>query len=138
MAGYRYGADGTDEPTGGPVRQNLKAARGYGCLFATLLGAGMSFVIFVGNVMGDCEPGPGCHDHDGVHIMKDLAVALPIAAVLGAGMWLLAAAVRAAFQPIIGERAVILLLVALTLALVWFGFNPAFEAFFRWTAPGNT
>jgi hypothetical protein len=98
----------------------------------------MSFVIFVGNVMGDCEPGPGCHDHDGIHIMQDLAVALPIAAVLGAGMWLVAAAVRAVFQPIIGERAAVLLLLALTLALVWFGFNPAFDAFFRWTAPGST
>ena len=138
MAGYRNAALETDGPTGGPVRQNLRAARAYGCLFATMLGAGMSFVVFLGNVMGDCEPGPGCHDHDGVHIARDLAVALPIAAVLGAGMWLLAAAVRAALQPVIGERAVILLLVALTLALVWFSFNPAFEAFFRWTAPFKT
>jgi hypothetical protein len=138
MAGYRDEPDSGDELAGGPVRQNLKATRGYGCLFATLLGAAMSFVIFLGNIMGDCSPGPGCHDDDGVHILKDLAVALPIAAVLGAAMWLLAAAVRAALQPIVGERLVILLLVALILALVWFAFDPAMEIFFRWTVPGNS
>jgi hypothetical protein len=136
MAGYRHEPDSGDELAGGPVRQNLKATRSYGCLFATLLGGSMSFVVLLGNVMGDCSPGPGCHDNDGVHIMKDLAVALPIAAVLGAGVWLLAAAIRASLQPIIGERLVILLLVALTLALVWFGSNPAMETFFQWTRPG--
>jgi hypothetical protein len=138
MTGYRDGPDSGDDLTGAPVRQNLKATRAYGCLLASLLGGAMSFVVFLGNIMGDCLPGPGCHDNDGVHIMKDLAVALPIAAVLGVGMWLFAAVVRAALQPIFGERLVILVLVALTLALAWFGFNPAMETFFQWTAPGNS
>ena len=129
------GTDDGDEFTGSPVRENLNATRGYGCLAATLLGGAMFFVVLLGNVMGDCEPGPGCHDHDLVHIIEDLAVVLPITAALGSGVWLLAAVIRAALQPIIGGRLVVLLLIVLTLALVWWGFNPAFEVFFWWTMP---
>lgn len=134
VTGYRDSIDG-DDLTVSPLRQNLKAGRAYGCLLATLLGGGMTFVIFLGNVMGDCTPGPGCHDHDGVHILKDLAFALPLAAALGAGMWLLASAIRAALRPILGEALVILLLVVLTLTLAWFGFSPTMEVFFRWALP---
>lgn len=138
MEGYRDYTDRGDDLAGRFVRQVVRGNRAYGCLFAILLGGAMSFVIFLGNIMGDCTPGPGCHDHDGVHILKDLAVALPIAAVLGAGVWLLANIIRSALRPIIGDRLVSLLLFALTLALAWFAFNPAMETFFRWTAPANS
>ena len=135
MAGYGDDTDDHNEVSDGPGAGNLKATRAYGCLFATLLGLAMSFVIFVGNVMGDCEPGSGCHDNDGVQIMQDLAVALPIAALLGIGMWLLAAALRAVLRPMMHERAVGVLLVGLTLMLIWLSFEPAFETFFRLTTP---
>lgn len=135
MGGYRDGADTDDELAGRILRQAFRGTRAYGCLFAILLGAAMSFVIFLGNIMGDCPPGPGCHDHDGLHIVQDLAVALPMAALMGAGVWLLASAIRAVLQPVLGKRLVILLLVALTLALAWFGFQPAMELFFRWMLP---
>jgi hypothetical protein len=138
MAGCRDEADGGDGLNVGPVRQNLKATSAFGCVFAVLLPGGMSFAIFVGSIMGDCDPGPGCHDNDGIHILSGLAVALPIAASLSVGMWLLAAAIRAALRPIMGERPLFLLLTALTLALAWFAFGPAFELFFRWSAPGTS
>ena len=135
MAGYRTDPDDNEEVSGDPALGDLKATRTYGCLFATLLGLAMSFVVFLGNVMGDCEPGPGCHDNDDVQIMQDLAVVLPIAALLGTGMWLLAAVLRAVLRPMMHDVAVRVLLAALTLALVWVSFDPAFEAFFRLTTP---
>lgn len=138
MEGYRNHADNGDDLAVRFVRQAVNGSRAYGCLFAILLGGAMSFVIFLGNIMGDCTPGPGCHDHDGVHILKDLAVALPIAAVLGAGVWLIASVIRKALRPIIGDMLLSVLLVALTLALAWFAFDPAMETFFRWTAPANS
>lgn len=137
MAGYRDDPGDNNEVSGDSGRGNLKATRAYGCLFAALMALGMSFVIFVGNVMGDCEPGPGCHDKDGVHILQDLALALPIATLLGIGMWLLAAALRAILRPMILEPAVGVLLVGLTLVLVWVCFDPAFETFFRLTTPAQ-
>ena len=137
MEGYRDYTDNGNGLARRLARKAVRGSRGYGCLFVALLGGAMSLVIFLGNIMGDCTPGPGCHDHDGVHILKDLAVALPIAAVLGAGVWLLASVVRTALRPIIGDRLVGLLLFALTLALAWFAFDPAMETFFRWTAPAN-
>ncbi len=135
MAGYRTDPDDNKEVSSDPAKGNLKAARAYGCLFATLLGLAMSFVVFLGNVMGDCEPGLGCHDNDGVHIMQDLAVVLPIAALLGIGMWLLAATLRAILCPMMHEVAVRVLLAGLTVALVWVSFDPAFETFFHLTMP---
>lgn len=138
MAGYRHDVDADDQLAGRILRRALKGTRAYGCLFAILLGGAMSFVIFLGNIMGDCTPGPGCHDRDALHIIEDLAVALPMAALMGAGVWLLASATRAVLQPVLGERVVILLLLALTLALAWFGFQPAMEAFFRWTFPAGS
>jgi hypothetical protein len=138
MEGYRNTSDNGDDPAGRFVRQAVKGNRAYGCLFAALLGGAMSFVIFLGNVMGDCTPGPGCHDHDGVHILKDLAVALPIAALLGAGMWLLASVIRRALRPLIGDLLISVLLLVLTIALARLAFDPAMQTFFRWTAPANS
>lgn len=135
MAGYRTDPDANEEVSGSPVRGNLKGARAYGCLFAVLLSLAMSFVVLLGIIMGDCDPGPGCHDNDGFHIMQALAVVLPIAAILGIGMWLLAASVRALVRPMMHEAAVRVLLVGLTITLVWVSFGPAFEAFFRLTYP---
>jgi hypothetical protein len=138
MEGYRDYTDSGDELAGRFIRQAVKGSRAYGCLFAVLLGGAMSFVIFLGNIMGDCTPGPGCHDHDVVHILKDLAIALPIIAVLGAGVWLLASVIRTALRPAIGDRLVSLLLLGLTLALAWFAFDPAMETALRWIAPANS
>ena len=136
MADQGETEDGGDRSTG-PVRDNLKATRAYGCLFALLLGGALAVVVFLGNVMGDCSPGPDCHDNEGAHILADLSLALPIAAVLGVGVWLLTAALRAALRPFIAPRLLVVLLVALTLALVWFEFRPAFELFFRLADPGG-
>lgn len=133
MDGYRDHSDNADDVAGRIGRQVTTGSRAFGCLFAALLGGAMSFVIFLGNVMGDCEPGPGCHDNDGLHIFTDLAIALPIAAVLGAGVWLLASVVRMALRPLIDDRLASLILLVLTLALAWFAFDPTMETFFRLT-----
>ena len=135
MDGYRNPTGYGDDLPGRFLRQAVKGSRAYGCLFAVLVGGAMSFVIFLGNIMGDCTPGPGCHDQDGLNILKDLAVALPIAAVLGTVVWLLASVIRTALRPLISGWPVSLLLMALTVVLAWFAFDPAMEAFFRWTAP---
>ena len=120
-----------------PLR-HLQGARAYGCGLAVLLGGAMFLVIFLGTAMGDCTPGPGCHDHDGLHILKSLAVALPIAAVCGIGMWAAAAVMRTALRPLLGELPVALILTGLTLGAAWFGISPAFELFKRWTLPSTS
>lgn len=132
----RYENDIGDDTRSGGVRRNLKSTRAFGCLFATLLGLAMSFALFVGNIMGDCEPDPGCHDNDGVHILQDLAVALPIAVILGIGVWFVTAVLRAVLRQMMNERLLSMLLFVLTLALVWFGFGPAFRIFFQLTMQG--
>lgn len=137
MSGYRDETTDDDEVNRDSVRENLRAARPYGCGLATLLALSMSFVIFLGNIMGDCEPGPGCHDNDGIHIMQDLAVALPIAVFLGIAMWFVAALLHAVLRPLIDTRLVHILLIGLTLALAWLAFDPAFETFFLWTTPAE-
>jgi hypothetical protein len=114
------------------ARENLTATRGYGCLFAMVLSIPMTFVLLLGNIMGDCEPGPGCHDHDGLHILQDLLVALPIAAAFAVGSWLLTALLRALLRSKLPETVMAVFLVVVTLAFAWFSFDPAFNLFFGW------
>ena len=118
------------------VRENFKATRPFGCLFATVLGLSMGFVVFVGSVIGDCEPGAGCHDNDGLRILQGLLVALPIVCLLAAGAWLISTVLQAALGRILPQPVLSILLVAVTLALVWYCFDPAFEVFFWWTGTG--
>ena len=115
------------------ARENLTATRGYGCLFTIAIGIPMAFVLLLGNIMGDCEPGPGCHDHDGLHILQDLLVALPIVTAFAVGAWLLVALTRSLLRLKLPGTSLIVFLVAVTLALAWFSFYPAFNLFFEWT-----
>lgn len=134
MSGFQN--DAASEDTNENTRSdNLRAARPYGCLFAVLLGLAMSFIVFLGTVMGDCvAEEPDCHSGDGLFIMQSLAVALPIAAFLGACMWLVATALRTVLRPLIPDWLIGVLLVGLTLFLVWLSFDPAFEVFFALTS----
>jgi hypothetical protein len=108
-------------------RQHLRAARPVGCLPATLVALGMGFVVFLGDTMGDCSPGPGCHDHDGLNILNDFAWTLAIAVSIGAASWLLSGTVRMIVRPLIGAVATIVVLVAISLLIAWLGFDPAME-----------
>lgn len=110
-----------------PLRQHLNATRPFGCLLAVLLGLGMSSVVFVGSVMGDCDPGPGCHDNDGAVIGYGLLVTGLIALAMGAAGWFFSTLLRMLFHKKLGGVALNLLLAILTLLMVWFGFSPAME-----------
>jgi hypothetical protein len=108
----------------------LRAAGPFGCLFAILLGIAMASVIFVGSVMGDCTPGPGCHDHDGSRIFQSLFIALPIIFGGAAIVWLVSFALRCALQSRVPPIVLNALLAVFTIAAVWFAFHPAFDLFF--------
>ncbi|MBU0555096.1 MAG: hypothetical protein KKD64_07415 [Alphaproteobacteria bacterium] len=69
-------------------KQHLRAAMPFGCAPAALLFLAMGFVVFVGNIMGDCGAEPGCHDNDGFHILNGLMWTLVITMLIGAGSWL--------------------------------------------------
>ena len=116
-------------------KQHLKAARPLGCLPAFLLALGMGSIVFLGNTMGDCEPGPGCHDHDGLHILYGFAWTLAIVAPVGAACWLLSGSLRMVARPLIGAVATVVVMMALILLIVWFSFDPALELLIKITAP---
>ncbi len=84
-------------------------------------------VVFVGSIMGDCEPGPGCHDHDGLHILNGFAWTVAIAASVGVASWLVSGVLRMAVRPLIGSVSTTVVLISLTLVIVWFSFSPATE-----------
>ena len=90
----------------------------------------MVFVIFVGSVMGDCTPGPGCHDHDGAWILHSLLLALPIVASGAILVWLVSSMLRHLLNGRVHPLALNGALTAATHATVWFAFSPAFELFF--------
>lgn len=110
-----------------PFRENLNATRPFGCLLAVALGLGMSFVAFVGSIMGDCDPGPGCHDNDGAVIGYRLLITALIVLSVGAVFWFLSAVLRMLLQRRIGSLATNLLLAVITLLIAWLGFAPAME-----------
>lgn len=113
-----------------PISNRIRAAAPFGCLFAALLGVAMAFVIFVGSVMGDCSPGPGCHDHDGSRIVHSLFVALPIILSCAVVVGLVASVLRFALEGRVRPVLLNALLVSLTIAALWFAFRPAFDLFF--------
>ena len=84
--------------------------------------------------MGDCNPGPGCHDRDGIHILQGLGVALPITCLFAAAVWFAAAMLRAILSRFLPQSVLNVILFSVTLAVIWFGFDPAFRLFFWWTA----
>ena len=111
---------------------SVRGGRRFGCLFAVLLSGAMGFVIFVGSVMGDCSPGPGCHDDDGAVIGGGLLQAVPIILAFGAAAWLILSVAHALLQERLSPTALNILLTLVTLALVWISFDPAFELYFWW------
>ena len=114
----------------GPFKEQLRATQLFGCWYAVLLGLGIAFIDFVGTVMGDCEPGPGCHDHDAALIGVGLLKAALIAAVFGAVVWLLVAIIRLMIGSRLNAIVANCLLGALVLALLWASFSPAMDLWF--------
>ncbi|MGF7169226.1 hypothetical protein FHS91_000885 [Sphingobium xanthum] len=117
------------------IRNRLATTWPFGCLFTVLLGLGMAFTIFVGSVMGDCEPGPGCHDRDGLLIFKGWFLALPIVISFGAVCWLVFASIRTFLADFLGVWATNILFSMTAVALAWFGLDAAFGIFFWFSAP---
>lgn len=109
---------------------SLRSGGAFGCLFSLLLGLAMGFVIFIGSVMGDCEPGPGCHDNDDAVIAGGLLQAAPIVLGFGLGAWLVLSGLHALLRGRMSPLALNGLLSILTVALAWLCFEPAFELFF--------
>lgn len=109
------------------LKLHLRAVRPFGCLAAFLLATGIGFVVFIGTLMGDCNPGPGCHDHDGLHILIGFGGAVIIAALIGIAGWLVSGLLRMVLWPLVGTVATSVLLVAVTLLIVLLSFLPAVE-----------
>lgn len=90
----------------------------------------MASVIFVGTIMGDCEPGPGCHDNDGAILAGPLLVLLLIVIVATGAVWLLCSILQRTLRDLVSPIAMNLFLTVLTLGLLWFGFDPLLKIFF--------
>lgn len=105
----------------GIFRRGMK----FGALYAALLGLAMSFVIFVGSTIGDCDPGPGCHDNDAAVIGLGILTAVPIVAIFSMFLCLGAGSARRFLDDRIGLRATTWLLVGLTFAAAWASFDLA-------------
>jgi hypothetical protein len=110
--------------------QHFKATRPFGCLLAGLLGLGMGFVVMLGSVMGDCEPGPGCHDHDGTEILYGLFLTAVIVSGFGLAGWLVSALARMRLRPVISAPVTNAILTALIVLFAWACFEPAMELMF--------
>jgi len=115
-----------------PPASSISVGARLGCLYAVLLSLSMAFVISVGSVMGDCVPGPGCHDDDGASIRSGLLRAAPIVLMFGAAASLIFAGAYALFHRRLSPRALWIFLTFATLALAWISFEPAFELYFWW------
>jgi hypothetical protein len=101
------------------IRRGMK----FGVLYAVLLGLAMSLVIFVGSIIGDCDPGPGCHDNDTAAIGLGILKAMPIVAIFSILLCVGAGAVRRILDVRIGLRATTWLLAGLTVAAAWASFD---------------
>ena len=111
----------------------LRAGIPFGCLGAALLGVAMTLVIFIGSVMGDCDPGPGCHDHDGFIIARSLLLAAPVVLLVGFAITALAASADALLRDHMDGRARRALLSIVTVIAACLSFDPAF-GLFSWLA----
>jgi len=101
------------------IRRGMK----FGVLYAVLLGLEMSFVIFVGSIIGDCDPGPGCHDNDTATIGLGILKAVPIIATFSMLLCVGAGSVRRILDDRIGLRTTTRLLAGLTVAAAWASFD---------------
>ena len=110
-----------------PFKQSLKETRLFGCIPAALLAAGMGFIVLLGTTMGDCDPGPGCHDRDGLHILYAWSIVTVIASVFGVGSWLLFALLKMVMRSRLGAGTTNVILAAGVVLIVWFGFTPAMQ-----------
>lgn len=110
-------------------RPPFHAGLPFGCLGAALLGFAMAFVILVGTIMGDCDPGPGCHDQDGFLIARSLLLAAPIVFVAGAAVTMLAAVAHCWLSARL-DRAIVKGILSIgTVIVICLGFKGAFALF---------
>lgn len=112
-----------------PGNVGLRAGLPFGCLFAALLGAAMGFVTFVGSIMGDCAPGPGCHDDDGARIGHGLLLAMPIIVGGALVIWIVASLLLVLLKDKVPPVVLNAVLAAFIVAIVWLAFRPAFDLF---------
>jgi hypothetical protein len=105
----------------GIFRRGMK----FGALYAVLLGLAMSVVIFIGSVIGDCDPGPECHDNDAAVIGGGILSAMPIIALFSTLLCAGAGTARRYLDDRIGLHATAWLLGGLTVAAVWASFDLA-------------
>lgn len=103
----------------------LRRGMKFGMLYAILLGLAMSFVVFVGSTIGDCDPGPGCHDNDAAVIGLGILSAVPIIALFSMLLCVGAGSARRFLDDQIGPRAANWLLAGLTVAAAWASFDLA-------------
>lgn len=103
----------------------LRRGMKFGALYAVLLGLAMSFVIFVGSTIGDCDSGPGCHDNDAAVIGLGILSAVPIIALFSMLLCVGAGSACRFLDDRIGSRAAKWLLAGLTVAAAWASFDLA-------------
>ena len=103
----------------------IRGGMKFGVLYAVLQGLAMSFVIFLGTVIGDCDPGPGCHDNDAVVIGLGILTAMPIIALFSMILYAGAGCARSFLTDRIGSGVTVWLLGKLTVVSVWVNFDLA-------------
>ncbi|MET0240521.1 MAG: hypothetical protein ABW184_11560 [Sphingobium sp.] len=109
--------------------RHFARTRGHAALFVALLWIAMAFVIAIGSIMGDCDPGPGCHDDDGARIGRALLMMTPVALGFGALCWSVLAGLHAMLATRISFSGWLLAITAADLA--WVSLDPAFWLFLR-------
>lgn len=112
----------------------IKQGAKFGLVYACLLGLAMSFVIFVGSIMGDCDPGPGCHDNDAAVIGRGILSALPIIIFASTAVCAGAGVARDYLAGRIGAKSTDWLLAGVTVGAAWGSFDLAMRLFMWVTA----
>lgn len=97
----------------------------FGLLYACLLGLAMTCVIFVGSVIGDCDPSPGCHDNDVAVTGLGILSAVPIITCAGMAVYVLAKFAHRWLEGRMSPHSTNWLLGGLAIMAVWATFDLA-------------
>ena len=104
-------------------REHLREARYFAILYSVILALGLTAILVVGTSLGDCDPGPGCHDNDDAIIGSGLVLVLAITLAFGSAIWFLFSTVHRAairhLRPLLVDGLLYLLVILALLISFW-------------------